>query len=457
LPADAAQALLAGTDSDGDGVADSTDNCPLTPNPDQKNTNGGEAGDACAFAPATFAPVTLAAGHTGTLTVTLAQPAPAGGLDISISGDLQALNLPTDVAVPAGTTSVSITVPVAQVASTEPASIDVYSDEDFGRIPVTISTGFTVSITDLGTLGGSYSSASGINDGGQIVGNSFTSADNVNAYPFFLTSSGMQQLSTGGALGGSPSDISTSGLIGGSVPSAQAAGGGPAEWNLGVLSLLPILQPSGPAGVARVNTSGLAVGQAFLPSANQQHAVEWTPGGAIKDLGTLGGSFSTANGVNASGEIAGTSTAPDGSFSAFVYEGGAMTALPRPAGATWCHGGAINDAGAVWGTCFVSGQAIHVVTWAGGTMSDLGPVFDATSGEIYAVNSSGEAVGYAARSSGLAAIFVSGGIIYDLNALLPTGSGWHVDMANDINSGATIVGQGENASGQTHAYALTIK
>ena len=34
-------------DIDYDGVVDSQDNCPSTPNPDQKNTNGDEYGDAC--------------------------------------------------------------------------------------------------------------------------------------------------------------------------------------------------------------------------------------------------------------------------------------------------------------------------------------------------------------------------------------------------------------------------
>jgi hypothetical protein len=35
------------TDEDGDGVGDSTDNCPLTPNPDQEDTDEDGAGDAC--------------------------------------------------------------------------------------------------------------------------------------------------------------------------------------------------------------------------------------------------------------------------------------------------------------------------------------------------------------------------------------------------------------------------
>ena len=35
------------TDTDSDGVPDSLDNCPLTPNPDQANEDGDSLGDAC--------------------------------------------------------------------------------------------------------------------------------------------------------------------------------------------------------------------------------------------------------------------------------------------------------------------------------------------------------------------------------------------------------------------------
>ncbi len=38
------------TDTDGDGIADASDNCPLVANPNQADTDGDGKGDACAAA-----------------------------------------------------------------------------------------------------------------------------------------------------------------------------------------------------------------------------------------------------------------------------------------------------------------------------------------------------------------------------------------------------------------------
>src|SRR5881396_2689584 len=48
-----ARQVSAGPDSDGDGVPDSQDNCPLIPNPDQQDTDGDGIGDACDNCPTT--------------------------------------------------------------------------------------------------------------------------------------------------------------------------------------------------------------------------------------------------------------------------------------------------------------------------------------------------------------------------------------------------------------------
>ena len=47
----------------------------------------------------------------------------------------------------------------------------------------------------------------------------------------------------------------------------------------------------------------------------------------IKDLGTLGGSFSQANAINASGQIVGSSGTTGTASRAFMWSGGKMTNL----------------------------------------------------------------------------------------------------------------------------------
>src|SRR5579859_2240231 len=66
--------------------------------------------------------------------------------------------------------------------------------------------------------------------------------------------------------------------------------------------------------------------------------------GALKDLGTLGGSYSQGMAINALGQVAGGSLLPDNSFHAFLYSGGQLTDLGT-LGGTYSNPGSINDSG----------------------------------------------------------------------------------------------------------------
>jgi len=57
------------TDTDGDGVADSTDNCPNIANPAQTDTDGDGIGDACDTGGAAVDPRTVTAGRTNSITI----------------------------------------------------------------------------------------------------------------------------------------------------------------------------------------------------------------------------------------------------------------------------------------------------------------------------------------------------------------------------------------------------
>jgi probable HAF family extracellular repeat protein len=71
--------------------------------------------------------------------------------------------------------------------------------------------------------------------------------------------------------------------------------------------------------------------------------------GVIKDLGTLGGNYSSASGVNSLGVIVGGSHLEDASSRAFKYENNSMSALANLSGGnhSWAYG--INNSGHIVG------------------------------------------------------------------------------------------------------------
>jgi len=74
-----------------------------------------------------------------------------------------------------------------------------------------------------------------------------------------------------------------------------------------------------------INSSGQVVGQSQTAN-GETHAFISTLGD-LKDLGTLGGTFSAAWGINNSGDVVGTSTLAGGYSHAFLYRQGAMVDL----------------------------------------------------------------------------------------------------------------------------------
>ncbi len=109
-------------------------------------------------------------------------------------------------------------------------------------------------------------------------------------------------------------------------------------------------------GVNGVNANGEIVGW-YVTSDSFTHAFSSTlddPGNLV-DLGTLGGTYSVALGVNSQGEIVGQSTiTPDDSaLHAFLYDGGAMVDLNTllVAGSGWSllDATSINDQGWIVG------------------------------------------------------------------------------------------------------------
>lgn len=127
---------------------------------------------------------------------------------------------------------------------------------------------------DLGTLGGNYSSAVAVNDGGQVAGISYAPPGDVTVHAFIWSrAAGMVDLGTLG------SDTYVSAL----------------------------------------NARGQAAGHSYPAGSPIAHAVLWTPEDGLVDLGTLGGRSTRAVALNDNGQVIGYSVFLNRLFRAFSW------------------------------------------------------------------------------------------------------------------------------------------
>lgn len=292
----------------------------------------------------------------------------------------------------------------------------------------TAPNGPITAASDLGVLAsGTESTAVGINDSGQAVGGSSTTADpDGPSHAFRTTSNGVITAASDlGTLGGTFSLARAVNASGQAVGNSLNAGGIPRAFRTAANGPITLASDLGGLGGTRsfaygVNDLGQAVGSSFIAGNAAQHAFRTAANGPINaasDIGTLGGKFGRAHGINASGTTIGTSTLP----------GEALQHAFRTA-------------------------ANGPIT-AGSDLGTLGGTFSAAFG----LNSSGQAVGASFTTGDLANhAFLSDlvGSMKDLNDLIPSGSGWELQEAHGINDGGQIAGFGLVGS-ETHAFLLT--
>ena len=261
-------------------------------------------------------------------------------------------------------------------------------------------------ITDMGIFVSSTTYANDINDAGQVVGSGMERA--------FIWEDG--QYTDLGNLGGSWTGATARGLndAGQVVGSSWYYSG---DHYYGVLwEDGEITNIGGWDGCPQaINEGGLAIGWyrhstgGGLPYV--QHAATWE-GTTKTDLGTLGSEelHSWGYDINDSGEKVGFSETDNGPIHAFL-SGSGMQDLGTLPGGDWSKAYAINNSTKVLGEAGTAGGDTHAVLWQGGAM-------------------------------------------YDLNELIPPGSGWELISARDINDQGHIVGEGINPDGKTRGFLL---
>jgi probable HAF family extracellular repeat protein len=322
-------------------------------------------------------------------------------------------------------------------------------------------------VIDLGTLGGTYSKAYGVNDSGQIVGESYTGSNGINEadHGAFWTNSSSAAIDLGS--------------LGGYYDPSQAVS---------------------------INTNTQIVGWSYVAGDTNTHAVVWTNSSSTAlDLGTLGGPNSEAYGINDSGKIVGYGDATNGSYAAFWNNSSSSPLSLGGLGGSYSAALGINDSGQIVGWAYTTGNAAyHGVLWSNSSSAavDLGtlggiysyasginnsqqivgwaytannaaqhaaiwpsstnaPIDLGTLGGLYSyansINNSGQVVGVSFMADNVtqhAAVWstITNAPI-DLNTVIPSTSGWVLSYASAINDGGEIVGYG-SVGGNSHAFAL---
>ena len=170
------------------------------------------------------------------------------------------------------------------------------------------------------------------------------------------------------------------------------------------------------------------------------HAFVSQPSG-LRDLGTLGGTYGVAYGINDAGTVVGSSTLADGSRQAFIFDAGQGM---RSLGVPQSEARAINRQDQIAGWFAVAGYARPFRYARGSGPQDLDPQ-PFRNGQANAINESGDVAGHFQPAGSVwphAFVYSDAEGFVDLNTRIAVGGdGWLVTDARGVNDAGEILAQ----------------
>ena len=328
-------------------------------------------------------------------------------------------------------------------------------------------------MTDIGTLGGSFTLANDMNEFGAVTGQS--TPDDVNYTAYIYSHGKMTDL---GTLGGVYSDAFGVNDFGTVTGFADLASGDDDAF----LYVHGTMQDLGSLGGSfaegnDVNDLEVVAGDSNLPGDDIYHAFLWSRG-KMTDIGTLGGPTSQALSVNIIGRATGTADTPqltpkygDHFSHAFIYFNGQMQDIGTEGG-YYSEGYRINSLGEVTGTVATTNDEdtgkYHAFVYREGRMKDIGTLAEGENSHGYGINNVGQVTGRSTLTADALGtsldefhgFLYEHGTMYDLNSLIsdddplkPYVTIWAATAIND--QGIIVVDGFDTRIGDEHAYLLT--
>ncbi|MGN6379634.1 MAG: hypothetical protein ACTHNU_11835 [Gaiellales bacterium] len=287
-------------------------------------------------------------------------------------------------------------------------------------------------VVDLGTLGGASSSATDLNNRGDVVGWSRTASGAVHA--FVYRDGRMIDIGTLGGPNSRATAISNNRAV---VGTASVAAGSPQHaflWRANQGAMHNIGNPT----PARIGDTGAIIGNGETAAGESQAVYRST--GTWTRLPRLGYDGSIGADVNDSGTAVGTLVDDPHGSAPFEYANGVMHVLPSVPLASETATEAISDTGHIAGQTF---DPLGIVLWTGSTWQSI-PTPALVDPEIHGMNDCDQIVGahHPTVFFEPSAFLISNGVGVDLNSLIPAGSGWHLGVATGINDSGEIAGVG---------------